>query len=51
MTVTIKYKARMSWREKGITYTDVLCNVIHEVDTETLQTKSLKWAPFPEEPE
>lgn len=47
MNVIIKYKARMTWTDHNTLkyHEDVLCNVVHEVDTDTNQTASLDWTP------
>jgi hypothetical protein len=46
MIVTIRYRARLTWTDYDYTYNeDVMCDVIHEIDTETLKTTEFSWEP------
>jgi hypothetical protein len=43
MKVTIKYKAKLSFEGTK----DSLCDVVHEIDTETLQTTKFSFSAVP----
>ena len=42
MIITIKYRAKLSWD----IYTDVLCEVEHKIDKNTLQTVDFIFVPI-----
>jgi len=52
MIVTIKYRAKLTWTEYENNeryrerHENVMCDVVHEIDTDTLQTTKFDFEPM-----
>lgn len=46
MLVVIKYRAKLTYTSQSEVHTDELCDVVHTIDTETLQTLDFEFHPI-----